>query len=98
MPLDPAIGSAIVVFLRWIFIVVSYFLWFLVKKSGSEFPISEFRYIIYVGLSIITRCKETTRHKGPPKIIKDTLFYSDEDVPIWAQFHYAYWVLPYANS
>ena len=45
-----------------------------VEKLESEFPILEFRYIIYVGLSIITQCQEITRHKGPPKI-KDTLFY-----------------------
>ena len=47
---------------------------FFVEKSESEFPISEFRYIMYVGLSITTQCQETTCHKGPPKIIKDTLY------------------------
>jgi hypothetical protein len=41
-------------------------LWFPVKKSESEFPISEFRYIIYVGLSMITQRQETTRHKMFP--------------------------------
>ena len=39
-------------------------LWFLVEKLESEFPISEFRYIMCVGLSIITQCQETTRHKA----------------------------------
>ena len=47
---------------------------FLVKKTESEFPITEFRYIINVGLSIITQRQETTRHKKMfrPGRLKDT--------------------------
>ncbi len=51
-------------------------LWVPVKKSESEFPISEFRHIMYVGLIMLTQRQETTtRHKGPPKIkLKDSFY------------------------